>query len=81
MSILWENTVDHGAFACQVTRTSAYSGRLRVWVTDGGTLLLDKEVSLSYGAIMGPDVDDVADWQVESLAVIDKHITEQGGTA
>jgi hypothetical protein len=37
-------------------------------------VLLDEEVTLTYGASFGPDISDVALWEDKSVEVIDKLI-------
>lgn len=69
--IVWEQTVDAGAFRCKVVGTDDYRGQLTVEVATSGEILLDIPVGLSYGALFGPDIDDVSDWQIQSIKVID----------
>jgi hypothetical protein len=78
--VIYENTVDSGAFTVRVVASadSNYRAHLKVWVTDG-ELLLDEEVPLSYGAIFGPDVSDVAEWQERALVVIDRYLADHDG--
>lgn len=51
---------DH-RYDVKVLRKGSYEGILQVW--DNGTLLMEKDVTLSYGAVFGPDVADVAEWE------------------
>lgn len=68
MQVIWQTTLDE-KFACQVVRTGDYKGQLTV--KDGETVLLDKEVGLAYGAVFGPDVDDVSAWQDACIEAVD----------
>jgi hypothetical protein len=77
--VIWTQTVDDGAFTAEVTRVDDDYGTLRVSVT-GGEQLLERPVSLAYGAPFGPDVDDVADWQDWTLEVIDAHLAKEEET-
>lgn len=69
--IVWQNTVDGGKWGCKVVRESDYRGRLVVWDVKGENVILDEPVGLSYGAVFGPDVDDVAAWQETVITAID----------
>jgi hypothetical protein len=42
-------------------------------VTENNTSkhILDKDVSLSYGALFGPDAVDIAEWQLSIIDAID----------
>lgn len=72
--IIWEGTVDHGRFHCRVIRTDDRTGRLQVYVPETEEIILDEEVFPMFGAIFGPDVDDVAAWQVQCVSVIENWI-------
>ena len=71
---VWEATVDDHTFHCKVVRTDDYAGTLIVTVTETGEVLLTEQVTLSYQAMFGPDVSDVAEWQERSLGAIDNYI-------
>lgn len=59
-NVVWTSTLD-GKYEITVTRSDDYLGELTV---SQGDLVLHREtVGLSYGAIFGPDVADVAEWQ------------------
>lgn len=58
--VVWEATLDD-IYKCQVTRTDAYTGILTISNKD--KTLFSKEVSMSYGALFGPDVADVNYWE------------------
>lgn len=67
--IVWEAELD-GKYQCRVERTKDYKGRLTV--SCGELEILNEEVGLSYGAIFGPDVADVALWEDMCVAAVDK---------
>jgi hypothetical protein len=70
--VVWEAKLDE-VYDCKVTRIDEYKGRLTV--TDlFDKVLLDEEVTLTYGASFGPDISDVALWEDKSVEVIDKLI-------
>ena len=71
METIWESTVDDGMFKCAVTRTGKRTGMLTVEDTTQNKTLLEQAVSLSYGAIFGPDIDDVRHWQELCINIID----------
>jgi len=72
-NVVWENTVDDGAWKVEVVRTGDYTGVLTVVRAADDLEILREDVGLSYRAIFGPDVDDVAAWQARCIEVIDAH--------
>ena len=70
-NLIWNATLDDGAYECEVKRLSHSKGQLTVVETATNELILNKEVGLSYGAQFGPDVDDVAHWQEMIIEVVD----------
>ena len=77
--VVWQATVDDGAFRVTVIRDPlvSYNGDLVVSHVETGAVILAQSVGLSYGAVFGPDVSDVAAWQVTSLDAIDAWLAEQ----
>lgn len=71
MEDVWHNTVDQGTWDVRVERISAYRGVLIIKRADTDQEIHREEVGLSYQAIFGPDVDDVAAWQDRAIEVID----------
>lgn len=67
--IIWESRVD-GRYDASVERTGDYTGELVV--RDGEKELLREPTTLSYRALFGPDVSDVATWQERTIKFIDK---------
>jgi hypothetical protein len=66
--IIWESTLD-SRYRVVVIRTGHYQGE---WSLHDGEQLLDRQnVGLSYGALFGSAVDDVADWQQRAIRFID----------
>lgn len=74
--VIWEQTVDDGAFQCLVIRTGDYRGRLEVMVAATGKKLLNEDIGLMFGARWGPDIDDLAEWQEKAIKVIDEYLIE-----
>jgi hypothetical protein len=70
---VWQATVDRGTWSCQVVGTGEYRGVLTVTRVRDGKEILQQEVGLSYGAVFGPDVADVAEWQDLSITAIDSY--------
>lgn len=68
---VWEAKLDN-RYQCEVERVHDYAGRLTVTDTTNGAVLLNEEVTLSFAAMFGPDVADVADWQEKCAAAVDK---------
>ena len=72
MVLVWEATVDTGKFKCSVERTGDRTGILKVKDVGLQKVLLEQSVGLSYGALYGPDADDVRYWQELSINAIDR---------
>jgi hypothetical protein len=68
--IIWKSTLDE-KYECVVERTGVYQGRLTVTENNTSKHILDKDVSLSYGALFGPDAVDIAEWQLSIIDAID----------
>ncbi len=68
---VWFTRLD-GRYLIEVQRVMDYRGALCIFDHENGdNLIHQEEVVLSYGAIFGPDVADVATWQERCLAVVD----------
>lgn len=67
---VWEATMDD-KWECRVTRKEGYVGILTVKGVETGETALCLEVPLSYGAVMGPDVADVAAWEIMCQNAVD----------
>lgn len=75
--VVWNATVDRETWRCRVMRTAPYKGVLEVSNIATGEVIFTHEVRLSYEALFGPDVGDVAHWQDLSIAAIDeKNLSE-----
>lgn len=57
--VIWESKLDD-KWDCSVIRLTESVGRLVV--CDSQETILNERVSLSYGAVFGPDIADVALW-------------------
>lgn len=68
--IIWEAGLD-SKFQCKVVRTTDGKGTLTVVEEATGRVLLNTRVPLSYGAMFGPDVDDVAYWREMCIEAVD----------
>lgn len=75
---VWSGTVDNDTYACRVDRTAKYTGVLSVVRSADGVVVLQETVPLSYGAIFGPDHDDVRTWQTKCVEAIDEDYRHQG---
>jgi len=67
-NIVWASTLD-GRYVVTVTRTHRYQGELVI--SDSDQKLHQQTVDLMYGAIFGPDIDDVNSWQQIAMDIID----------
>jgi hypothetical protein len=72
---IWTSMLD-GRYTVTVHRLAPYRGELTI--LDGTAMIHRQEVALMYGALFGPDVDDVAAWQDIATEVVDgaKHLPE-----
>jgi hypothetical protein len=77
---VWHATIDGHMFAARVVRVPGNEdlGVLTAWVAATGAVLLTRRVPFAYGALFGPDVDDVVEWQSWVLEAIDNKATENG---
>ncbi|MEW6635469.1 MAG: hypothetical protein AB1425_01495 [Actinomycetota bacterium] len=71
--VVWRSKLD-GKYDVYVERTDDYTGVLKIAM--GEEVLHSEEVALAYGALFGPDVDDVADWQERAVRVVDHRICD-----
>jgi hypothetical protein len=67
--IVWSSMLDN-KYIVEVSRTAPYHGELTIKV--GDETLHREPVDLSFDALFGPDVADVAEWQEIAIAFIDK---------
>jgi hypothetical protein len=67
-NVVWTSTLD-GKYEVTVTRTDDYLGELTI--SQGNLVHHRESVGLSYGAIFGPDVADVADWRRIAVKFVD----------
>jgi hypothetical protein len=74
-NVVWTSTLD-GRYEVNVTRTDDYHGELTI--SEGNQVLHRKPVGLSYGAIFGPDVAGVADWQRIAVEFVDRQNLSHG---
>ena len=65
---IWSSMLDR-RYTVAVNRLGQYRGELMI--RDGAQLIHRQEVSLMYGAIFGPDIDDVSAWQEIATRVVD----------
>lgn len=75
---VWQQSVDDGVYTTRVDRRSDYAGVLTVTRTEDGALILVRDVTLSYQALFGPDVADVALWQEMVITAIDEDYRNRG---
>jgi hypothetical protein len=67
-NVVWTSTLDK-RYEVTVTRSDDYHAELTI--SEGNQVLHREAVGLSYGAIFGPDVADVADWRRIAVAFVD----------
>jgi len=75
--VIWQQTLDDGRFTMRVTRVDESIGLLQVFVTEGERKLHEEQVPLAFGAVFGPDMDDVAEWQEITIAQVDRFLLKE----
>jgi hypothetical protein len=68
--IVWHSRLDD-RYDIHVERKDKYLGDLVI--KEGDNELFREEVGMQYGAIFGPDVDDVQHWQDIAIQFVDNH--------
>lgn len=68
IDILWEAKLDD-TYQCKTERTSESTGILKI--EQDGNILFEKAVTLSYGALFGPDIADVHEWEQICIDFVD----------
>lgn len=66
--IVWSNQLDN-RYDVRVERLDGHRGELVVM--DGDKELLREEVGLLYGAVYGPDIENVDEWEERCAAFVD----------
>lgn len=71
--VAWRGQMDNRYLVeVQYAEDNSHQGTLAIFDHEDADRLVHSEpVGISYGAIFGPDVDDVADWQDRAAAVVD----------
>lgn len=77
MNKVWESRLDnrYDIYVTRVGDSSNYEGELVI--EESGNVLHREHVTLSYGAIFGPDVADVEDWENRAIRFVDSLSDEQ----
>lgn len=70
---VWSSDIDDGEFSAQVIQDGEHTGLFTVIVNDTDEELISERVTLSYGAIFGPDADDVEEWKRRAIEAIDEY--------
>lgn len=70
-SPIWTGTLDQRYELTVNSTPHPRYGRLTITDNRDGTILLDEQVPLSYGAVFGPDIGDVETWQERAVVLID----------
>jgi hypothetical protein len=68
--IIWYSVLDQ-TYIVTVRRIDEYHATYEI-ADKAGSPLHSEEVGLSYGALFGPDMGDVAEWQEQAIAFADK---------
>lgn len=68
--IVWESKLDE-IYSCKVIKQGGYQGLLTVKNIKTEEFLLEKDVSLAFNSMFGPDIDDIAYWEDLCVAAVD----------
>jgi hypothetical protein len=73
--LVWSSTLDN-RFIIRVERTGDYTADLVIIDNglEGDPEVLREATGLSYRALFGPDVDDVATWQARAIKFVDEGV-------
>ena len=71
--VVWSSDVDDGEFSVMVVQDGDNTGILTVTVNETKEELIDERVTLAYGALFGPDAEDVSLWKDRAIEVIDEY--------
>lgn len=66
--IIFQATLDD-KYDVKVTRIDGYTGQFTVHC--GELELANEVVPLAYGALFGPDIDDVTTWQNRAIEIVE----------
>lgn len=77
-NVIWESEDDKGRYYARVTRTGDRTADLELEDLQLGIVLRRKQVSLMFGALFGPDVEDVRSWNQQCTVWSDELDTERG---
>jgi len=67
-NVVWTSKLDD-KYEVTVTRTDGYHGELTI--SEGDLVHHRESVGLSYGALFGPDMADVAEWRRIAVEFVD----------
>ena len=73
MKVVWWTRLD-GRYQIEVHRSGENNGVLHIFDHfENDKHVFEKPVSLSYGAVFGPDVGDINDWKSMAVDFVDNH--------
>lgn len=77
--VIYSTQLD-GRYILEVVRIDQNYGRLLLWDHQkDDACIMDNEVPLAYGAVFGPDAEDVMKWQDRCAAFVDSLKGEGNG--
>lgn len=66
--VIWESKLDN-KYDIRVERVAPYEGELVI--SEGDKMLTIKQVTLTYDAKFGPDINDIREWERSCINFID----------
>lgn len=66
--VIWESKLDD-KYDIRVERVAPYEGELVI--SEGDKILTIKQVTLTYDAKFGPDINDIREWERSCINFID----------
>lgn len=70
-NVVWSCIADDGAWLIRVVGVGERTAVLQVLNNETQDIIHEEPTGLSYGAIFGPDIDDVNRWGNRALEIID----------
>ena len=74
--VVWAGVIDC-RYAIEVQRTTPYNGLYIIYDLDDNKVIYTENVSVSYDAKFGPDINDVNVWQEKACGVVDSLIDNE----
>jgi hypothetical protein len=71
--VIFRAPMDNNTWLVLVTGITESQGELTITKIGDGEVILTERVGLMYGAIFGPDIDDVRTWERMAVEAVDSY--------